>query len=55
MTDEAMFGDGFAIGPRPCSVGFRARSKTHATLMRSAFEDAQAGFEVMGLARDEES
>ncbi|KZP29025.1 cytochrome P450 [Athelia psychrophila] len=54
MTDETMFNDGFAVGPRACSVGFRARSDGHEALIRGAFEDAQAGFEVMGLARDEE-
>ncbi|KZP29027.1 cytochrome P450 [Athelia psychrophila] len=55
MTDETMFNDGFVVGPRACSVGFRARSDGHEALIRGAFEDAQAGFEVMGLARDEES
>jgi len=55
MTDEAMFNDGIVSGPRAYSVGFRARSPAHEALIRDAFEDAQAGFEVMGLARDEDS
>ncbi|KZP29023.1 hypothetical protein FIBSPDRAFT_851842 [Athelia psychrophila] len=55
MTDETMFNPGRAVDPRACSVGFRTRSDAHEALIRSGFGDAQAGFEVMGLAMDEES
>lgn len=54
MTDEDMFNDGLSTFPRAYSMGFRARSEAHAALIRAGFDDAQAGFEVMGLARDEE-
>lgn len=54
LTDETMFSDGFVSTPHAFSVGFRARSQAHEALIRGAFEDAQAAFEVMGLARDEE-
>ncbi|KZP29042.1 hypothetical protein FIBSPDRAFT_927144 [Athelia psychrophila] len=49
--DKVMFSDGIVCSPRAYNVGLRARSDAYEALIRDAFEDAQAVFEVMGLAR----
>lgn len=57
MKDEAIyiFNDGFFVGRRACGFHSGTRFDGHEALIHGAFEDTQAGFEVIVPARDEES
>ncbi|KAK7037695.1 hypothetical protein VNI00_010921 [Paramarasmius palmivorus] len=50
--NEESYTPGFISNPRPFKVPFRPRSARHVQVIRNAFEEAQAQWEILGMDKD---